>query len=232
MSIPTNEEIQRLADWDTPTICNALEVVCPERRGYGYSVDPFVCFDPDIGPIIGRARTAQIRAGQPATGGTGSLKDRLGWYEYVADADGPTIVVVQDLDPKPGIGAFWGEVHTNVHKGLGAKGVVTNGSIRDLPDNAAGFQLLGGKVGPSHAFVHVVDFNIPVIVHGMSVSPNDIIHADQHGAVVVPEDMVTEIPKGIDLITRKEAVILEAAGKPDFNIDALKKAIEGQGEIH
>ncbi len=232
MSNPSNEDIQKLAQWDTPTICNALEVVCPERRGFGYTVDPFVCFDPSLGSMVGRARTATIRACQPQPGGYKGLQDRLAWYEYVADADGPTIVVIQDIDPKPGIGAFWGEVHTHVHSGLGAAGVITNGAFRDIPDNKPGFQLLGGVVSPSHAFVHLTAHNIPVIVNGMEVQPNDIIHADQHGAVVVPEDMVRELPRGVDFMIRKEAVILDAAKKPGFNIEALKAAIKDQGEIH
>lgn len=232
MTAPSNGDIQKLAQWDTPTICNALEIVCPERRGYGYTIDPFVCFDPSLGSMVGRARTATIRASRPQPDGKKAAQDRIGWYEYVADADGPTIVVIQDTDPKPGMGAFWGEVHTHVHGGLGALGVVTNGSFRDIPDNKPGFQLLGGVVSPSHAYVHLTAYKIPVIVNGMEVQPNDIIHADQHGAVVVPEDMVVELPKGVDFMVRKEAVILDAAKRSDFNIDVLKAAIKDQGEIH
>ncbi len=232
MTTLSNFDIQKLAQWDTPTICNALEVTCPERRGFGYTVEPLVCFDASLPPMVGRARTAMIRAAQPHPGGSNSLKDRVGWYEYVADAEGPTIVVIQDVDPKPGVGAFWGEVHTAVHKGLGALGVVTNGSYRDIPDNAPGFQLLGGMIGPSHAFVHLVDYSVPVIVNGMEVKPDDIIHADQHGAVVVPDDMVLQIPDAVDFMIRKEKVILDAARSPDFNIDVLKLAIQDQGEIH
>jgi len=232
MTKPSNGDIQKLAQWDTPTICNALEIVCPERRGYGYTVDPFVCFDPSLGSMVGRARTATIRACQPQPGGYKGAGDRIAWYEYVADAEGPTIVVIQDMDPKPGVGAFWGEVHTHVHSGLGAAGVITNGSFRDIPDNKPGFQLLGGVVTPSHAFVHLTAHNVPVTVKGMEVQHDDIIHADQHGAVVVPDDMVVELPAAVDFMVRKEAVILDAAKRPDFNIDILKAAIQDQGEIH
>ena len=101
---------------------------------------------------------------------------------------GPTVVVLQDLDPKPGFGAFWGEVNTAVHKGLGALGCVTNGSMRDIDDCAPGFQLLAGKIGPSHAHVHIVDFGGQVNVAGMTVCDGDVVHADRHGAVVVPRE--------------------------------------------
>ena len=70
----------------------------------------------------------------------------------------PTITVIQDLDPEPGFGAFWGEVNTAVHKGLGVLGCITNGSIRDLDMIATDFQLLAGMVAPSHAWVHVEAF--------------------------------------------------------------------------
>ena len=94
--------------------------------------------------------------------------------------------MIQDLDPLPGFGAWWGEVNTNVHRGLGSLGVVTNGSIRDLDPCAEGFQLLAGSVGPSHAYVHVVDHRRTGEVAGMVVRPGDLVHADRHGAVVVP----------------------------------------------
>jgi regulator of RNase E activity RraA len=141
-------------------------------------------------------------------------------------------VVIQDLDMNPGIGAFWGEVQTNIHKGLGVAGCVTNGSFRDVTDSARGFQLLGGKVGPSHAFVHLVDIDCQVTVHGMNVCGNDIIHADQHGAVMIPQTAVKKIPEMIDVITRREKVILDAAKRPDFCFETLKVAIGESKDIH
>ena len=226
----TTEDLKSLAGWDTPTICNALEITNPERRGYGFSVKPFVCLDPSLPPIVGVARTVQIRAAQPPSGSDAG--NRMPYYEYIGEGELPKVVVIEDIDPQPGIGAFWGEVNTAVHKGLGTLGVVTNGSIRDLPDSAPNFQALGGMVNPSHAFVHPVAFNIPVNVHGMSAEHNDIIHADQHGAVVVPTDAVKRIPNAIDLISRREAKILAAARAEGFNIDKLKQAIGDAADIH
>ena len=178
--------------------------------------------------MLGYARTAKIRAAAPAT----VPADRLKYYEYVATDAAPTIVVIEDVDPSPGYGAFWGEVQTNVHKGLGAKGCVTNGCFRDITDSAPGFQLLGGMVNPSHAHVHLIDINCPVNVHGMEVVHDDIIHADLHGAVVVPGDAVKKIPDAVDLLIRREAVILEAAKAPGFNFEKLKAAIGTQADIH
>jgi len=224
----TTADLDALTQWDTPTICNALEVTNPERRGHGFTVKPLSCLDPSLKPVIGYARTAKIRGAAPAA----SAVDRLPYYEYVATGQGPTMVVIEDMDPSPGYGAFWGEVHTNVHQGLGAAGCVTNGSYRDVTDSAPGFQILGGMVNPSHAHVHLVDFNCQVTVHGMEVNHGDIIHADQHGAVIVPADVVKKIPDVVDLLTRKEAVILAAAKSADFSFEKLKAAIGSQADIH
>jgi len=226
----TAADLDILRQWDTPTICNALEIVIPERRGHGFTVAPFVCLDPALPPMVGFARTAKIRAAQPPAGKDAG--NRMPYYEYVAQPPGPTVVVIEDVDPKPGVGAFWGEVHTAVHKGLGALGVVTNGSIRDLPDSAPGFQALAGMVNPSHAFVHPVAFDVEVTVHGMAVTHNDIVHADQHGAVVVPAEAVLKIPDAVDLISRREAKILTAAKSDDFDIGKLRQAIGDAAEIH
>ena len=233
MTTITTDDLARLTQWDTPTICNALELTNPERRGHGFTTRQLAPLDPDLPPVCGYARTALIRAAEPhPESAVEQAAKRTAYYEHVAEAPGPTVVVIQDIDPEPGVGAFWGEVQTTVHKGLGCLGGVTNGSIRDIADSARGFNLLGGEIGPSHAYVHVVDHGCQVTVHGLTVVPNDIVHADRHGAVMVPADAVKKIPDAVDLISRREAVILEAARADDFDIDKLKAAMAGMKEIH
>ena len=225
--------LEALRAWDTPTICNALEVVVPHRRATGFTVEHLHCLDPGLKPIVGYARTATFRAVAPSPLASDAVKaKRAAYYEYVAAAPRPTVVVIQDLDLNPGFGAFWGEVNTAVHKGLGALGCVTNGSMRDLDDCASGFQLLAGKVGPSHAHGHVVEFGGQVNVAGMTVNDGDIVHADRHGAVVVPREAVAKIPVAVGLLIRREAVILGAARSGGFDIDALKRAMADSAEIH
>ena len=222
-----------LRAWDTPTICNALEVVAPHRRATGFTVEHLHCLDPGLKPIVGYARTATFRSVEPSPLPAEAVKaKRAAYYGYVASPPGPTVVVIQDLDPNPGFGAFWGEVNTAVHKGLGALGCVTNGSMRDLDDCAPGFQLLAGKVGPSHAHGHIVDFGGQVNVAGMTVGDGDVVHADRHGAVVVPREAVAQLPAAVELLTRREAVILAAARSEGFDIDALKRAMADSAEIH
>jgi regulator of RNase E activity RraA len=229
----TGADLQKLMEWDTPTICNGLEHLSAEYRVKSFTVEQMQCFDPNLPPIVGYARTAMIRSMSPPEGSPVDIRNmRANYYETIAAAPGPSISVIQDLDPTPGFGAFWGEVNTAIHKGLGCLGVVTNGSFRDLDACAPGFQLLGGKVAPSHAWVHLVAIECEVNIFGMAVKPNDIIHADRHGAVVVPEKCVKELPGAIDLLTRREAVILQVARSPDFNVEILKKAMADSAEIH
>jgi regulator of RNase E activity RraA len=229
----TPAQLAALAKWDTPTICNGLEIVTPERRGYGYTVEHMQCANPALPPMVGYARTATIRAVQPAViPGDEQRARRLAYYRYVAAPPTPTITVLQDLDPNPGYGAFWGEVQSNVHKGLGCLGCVTNGSFRDLDMLAPGFQILGGKIGPSHAFVHSVDFGGQVNIFGMVVKHGDLLHADRHGAVVIPPGVIPDLLKTIDLIGRREKVILDAARDPKFDITMLEKAIGNSADIH
>ncbi|WP_207482135.1 RraA family protein [Arenibaculum pallidiluteum] len=229
----TPEELAALAALDTPTVCNAIELLDPARRSFGFTERPLVCARPELPPMVGYAATATIRARAPSALPAEELRARrLGHYRAVEAAPKPTIVVIQDLDPEPGFGAFWGEVNTAVHQGLGALGVVTDGSIRDLEQCAPGFQLLAGCVGPSHAHVHIEEFGIPVTVAGMRVAPGDLVHADRHGAVVIPHALARRIPEAAALISRREAVILSAARSPGFTVDALAAAMASRDEIH
>ena len=222
-----------LSQWDTPTICNALEVVVPHRRATGFTVEHLHCLYPALKPIVGYARTARFCAFEPSPLPSDAAQTRrAAYYEYVATPPAPTVVAIQDLDPNPGFGAFWGEVNTAVHKGLGVLGCVTNGSMRDIDDCAPGFQLLAGKIGPSHAHGHIVDFGGQVNVAGMTVSHGDVVHADRHGAVVVPREAVAKLAVAVDVLTRREAVILAAARSEGFDIDALKQAMADSTEIH
>ncbi len=225
----TRADLDALKQWDTPTICNGLELVAPERRAIGFTTQPLVVIEPKLPPIVGLARVGTIRAKEPPRGKTAN---RVDWYDYIADAALPTVVILQDLDDTPGYGAWWGEVHSTVHKALGALGCVTNGSYRDIDAWAEGFQIIGGSVGPSHAHVHLVDFGKPVNVHGMNVGHDDVVHADRHGAVVVPADAVRKLPEAIELIARREKVILDVCHAADFTPAKLREAIRRSGEIH
>jgi regulator of RNase E activity RraA len=218
---------------DTPTVCNAIEEVLGRRMGLGYSRSPVVCANPLLPPIVGYARTAKIGGAEPSKLSKQAQRDlRIAYYRYAASGSGPNVVVLEDTDSPPGLGAFWGEVNTAIHQGLGVMGCLTNGSFRDIDMLAPGFQIVGGSIMPSHAFVHVREIDVPVSVFGLNIEPGDLIHADRHGAVVIGADSVDKIAHGIDVTTRKEAPILKAARSPGFNVEALIKAWGEADDIH
>ena len=227
MSALSAKQFRFLRAIDTPTVCNLIEIVAPERRGFGYTVKHLHCPFPDLPPMVGFAKTATMRAqDRVPLGAAGYMDKRLDYLDYIAAEPGPGIVVIQDIDDIVGYGAFWGEVQTNVHKALGCLGTITNGSIRDIPQVAPGFQMLAGSIGPSHAFVHVVDFGGAVNIHGMAVTSGDLIHADRHGAVIVPTDKIDAMESALDGLTKREARIIEAA-RSGKGLEAIKAAIKG-----
>jgi len=200
----------------------------------GFNRRPLICPFPKLKPMVGFARTATIRSREPSASSRAEQRElRAAYYTAIAAEPRPSISVIQDLDgPDAGFGAFWGEVQSTIHKGLGCLGVVTDGCIRDIEMWAPGFQALAGSIMPSHAHVHLVSIGEEISVAGMIVRPDDILHADHHGAVVVPLDAVRKLPAACDLLTRKEGVILKAARAKGFTVEKLKKAIAESDEIH
>jgi regulator of RNase E activity RraA len=223
MKLPTEAELAALVAFDTPTICNALEVVVPETRKGGYTVRPLVCGFPDMAPVVGYARTATIRAARPLPGTSADTRKlRDAYYRYVDAGPKPAMIVIEDLDgEQAGFGAMWGEVQSAIHRGMGAVGLVTNGSIRDLPQWAPHFQVLAGSIGPSHAFSHVEAFDLPVTVAGMPVRTGDLVHADRHGAVVIPLAAVRDLPDAARKVAAREAKILAVARAPGCTAEKL-----------
>ena len=194
--------------------------------------------DPDL-PVPAAAADGRLRAHRadplrPAVGLSAAeqRQARLEYYRYVAAGGGPKIVVIQDVDSRIGFGCFWGEVQTAIHKALGCQGLVTDGGVRDLDAVAPGFQVLCGKVTPSHAWVHAIAFGGTVDVFGMIARSDDLIHADRHGAVVIPREVAREVVKAAELCARREEPILKVARSPDFSLDALERAMAEAAEIH
>ncbi len=139
---------------------------------------------------------------------------------------------MHDVDSHKGFGCFWGEVNSAIHRALGCVGVVTDGGARDLDAIAPGFGVLCGKVTPSHAFVHPIVFGGEVDVFGMAVRSGELVHADRHGAVVIPREVARKVAAAAALCGRREEPILRAARSPGFTIEALEAALAASDEIH
>ena len=226
----TKELIIFLKKFDTPTISNALDIYRGSRSADGYTKYPFIAANTKLEPIVGIARTAKIRASNPPILSPEETKSiRLKYYEYISklctnSPNASPICVIEDLDwPNP-TGSFWGEVNVALHKGLGLEGTITSGLLRDLDAIDKSYQVLANGIGPSHAYVHVVEFKSSVNIHGLNINDGDIIHADQHGAVIIPEQALLIIKKAINHMTKKEKHLIEAAKEENFNIEKLRDA--------
>ena len=226
----TKELISFLKNFDTPTISNALDIYRGSRSADGYTKYPFISADPKLEPIVGIAKTAKIQASNPPTMPADiATKIRLDYYEYMSKQnsihkEAPSVCIIEDLDwPNP-IGSFWGEVNVSLHKGLGLAGTITSGLLRDLDAIDKSYQVLANAIGPSHAYVHVLEYGSSINVHGLRINHGDIIHADQHGAVIIPEDALKMIKNAINHMTKKESHLIEAAKKSGFNMEKLKQA--------
>lgn len=230
----TPELVAALTAVDTPTICNALEVVTGSRSVEGFTRGTFVSAHPRMKPVLGFARTATLRTAVPYTEPAEVLKARrLAWYEHISgSAQLPTISVMEDIDEVPGLGAYWGEVHSNVLKGLGVRGVITNGAMRDFGMLAEDFQILAGSVSPSHGFAQVIQIGVPVSIHGLRIADGDLLHADAHGAVIIRPEVLAELPHAIEVTMARERPLIEASRRPGFSVEDLRAAMREADDIH
>jgi regulator of RNase E activity RraA len=223
--MPTQQFWNLMRRIDTPTVCNAIEVAQGKRGFQAFTRQTMLAADPMLPAMCGYARTARIAARRPSEETPETVRERrMSYYRYMASGEQPSIAVVEDVDYPECVGAFWGEVNSAVHAGLGMVGALTNGVMRDLADMQKGFQVIAGSIGPSHGFVHVVDFDQPVDVCGLEVRPGDLVHADRHGAVVVPHDVIGQLEAAVDKLLASERVILEPARAAGFDIAAFENA--------
>ncbi len=218
------ELLDLLSRVDTPTVCNAIEVVQGKRGFDRFTRGTMICTEPGRA-VVGYAATAQIAALAPPTEPPDVIRARrMAYYKAMHDAPKPSVAVVEDLDFPNCIGAYWGEINTTVHKGFGMSGALTNGVVRDLGDLPQGFPVIAGSVGPSHGFVHVLSVGQPVQVMGLVVRQGDLIHADRHGAVVVPPEVISDLAYAIAKLQATERLVLDPARKPDFDFAAFEAA--------
>jgi regulator of RNase E activity RraA len=222
-------DLIKLQSWDTPTICNALDVAAPDRRAIGFTTRPLVPIGIH-GSVCGYVKTAKISGKNKPLDNAAEI--RTSYYKYISEKLKPSIVLIEDIDNPESFGAFWGEVNSAIHLGLGIKGLVTNGVVRDLDQWANGFAALAGSIGPSHAFTQVLEYSTEVNIYGMQAHDSDIIHFDKHGAVIIPKEVVQLLPSIIETQMNKESFILEAARSPDFDINKLLLAMKNAAEIH
>jgi 4-hydroxy-4-methyl-2-oxoglutarate aldolase len=212
-----SEQLDALRAYDTPTLANAIGGLVSRPANEGYTRPPVHNVLPALPAMVGRAVTLTIRSEVPFDRPDGNATAMLPLYDAVAQVEGPKVVVVQDLDG--GTGCLWGEVNSSICLAAGCEGVVTDGLVRDLPDvEAMGFRLLARGVGVARAWVDVVETNIPVTVGGVTFEPGAVVHADRHGALLIPEEAVAGLPAAADAVMAREATLLDWVRSNDFDV--------------
>ena len=229
-----HSELLKLKRWNTPTIYNGWEQITKSDPGKdAFNLEEITDFMPHMGPMIGYAVTVVIEPGNPAH------RERVNvwqeYREYIASLPGPKIVVVQDLDKPATYGSFWGEVNANTHKALGCIGTITDGAIRDVDEmNNAGFKALARRLAVGHAYSTPVKWNCEVEVFGRKIKPGQLIHADKHGFLVIPQEDEEKLLDASIFMDNNEcntviAATRNATGKP--NDQVLKELNEASEEF-
>ena len=219
----SKEQLEALRRFDTCMVSNAIETFELRLRNTGFAASSIRSVFKDWPPMVGYAATARLRTSDvPITNGV--YHDRTDWWNSILQVPAPRIVVIEDMDEKPGLGAFVGDVHAAILRALGCIGYVTNGAVREIPRlREQGFYLFAGNIAVSHAYAHIFDLGARVNVGGLEVKPGDLLHGDQHGLLSVPNRIAAEIPAVASKLQARERRLIDFCQSGEFSVDALRE---------
>jgi 4-hydroxy-4-methyl-2-oxoglutarate aldolase len=210
-------DLKLLAQFDTPTICNAIELFEIRPRNEGYMDGRIRACFPEMPPIVGYAATATMRCAFPRRDGDvyGALNEQVARF---AELPGPPIVIFQDLDDPP-VAATFGEIMCSTYRAFGAAGLITSGAARDLDQvRRLGFSAFSNGTICSHGYSHIVDLHRAVRVGGLTVHPGDLIHADTNGVAVIPPEIAADVAQAAaELVAAESAMLDYLRGTPEVN---------------
>lgn len=224
-TVLTPEEFAALQRLDACGLSNAIETFRERLCNEGFVDNTVRCMFPRLPPMLGYAATVRIRGSLPPTA-SGRYPDRTDWWDYILSLPAPRVVVIQDQSTRPGLGSLIGAVHMNILRALGCTGVVTNGSVRDLPAaESARFHLFAGSVSVSHAYIHMVGMGDPVEIGGTTITSGALIHGDMHGVQTVPMDIAPRIPEVAARIAAEKEKLIKICRSPSFTVEELRAAL-------
>ncbi len=225
----TSEQLAALRRLDTCKVANAIETFGVRLRNEGFADSSLRCMFEQLPPMVGYAVTTRVRTSVPPMGGD-NYHDRTDWWNYLLTIPAPRVVVVQDVETKPGLGSLVGEVHANILNALGCVGLVTNGAVRDLNAiESTGFQFFAGHVAVSHAYAHIFEFGSAVEVGGLKIQPGDLLHGDRHGVLSIPKEIAADIPAVAAAQYEKERKVIGLCRSPNFSVEKLREVIRELG---
>jgi 4-hydroxy-4-methyl-2-oxoglutarate aldolase len=222
----TAAQLETIAQFDTCTLANAIERFEVRLRNEGYTVPGLRCFTSTCPKIIGYAAPCRVRLADPPITGRAFL-DRTDWWTAIENVPAPRIAVVQDIDPEPAIGACVGEVHAAILQAFQCRGVITNGAVRDIPAVArTGFEMFARNAAVSHSYMHLVDYGADVEILGLKIRCGDLLFADCHGVLSIPNEIAAELPAVAAGIRAQERRIVDLCRSSEFTVEKLQKAIQ------
>ena len=223
----SREALERLRQFDTCSLSNAIERLNLRPRNEGFVTGAVTCRFPHLPPVIGYAVTARMRSSATPVDGK-CYHEHPDFWRYFASLAGPKILVIQDADHAPGVGALLGEGYARISRALGGVACLTNGAVRDLKGiEALGYQLFAGSVSVSHAYAHVVDFGDPVEIGGLRISPGDLLHGDLHGVHMIPRSAASSLAPIAEQVLREDRELFELTEREDFSVATLSAKLEG-----
>ena len=225
----TEEELDALRQLNTCMVANAVETFHVRLRNTGFTNASIRCMFEDAPPMVGYAATARLRSGEPPITGR-TYHDRADFWNRILEIPAPRILVLEDMDHPPGRGAFVGDMHAAILRGLGCIGYLTNGAVRELPAvRAMGLQLFAGSVAVSHAYAHIFDIGASVTVGGMEVRPGDLLHGDRHGVLTVPGEIAAAVPGVAAGLQTAEQMVVDFCRSSSFSVAKLGEVMKKMG---
>jgi regulator of RNase E activity RraA len=213
------ESLRRL---DTCSVANAIERFNVRPRNEGFISGSVRCRFPHLPPMLGYAVTARVRSSSVPTTKGSCYFDRMDWWNHLASLPEPRIMVLEDVDHTPALGALVGEVHATIAQALKCEGCITNGAVRDLEAvEALRFPLFSRRVSVSHAYAHIVEFGSPVEIGGLTIQPGDLIHGDRNGVHTIPPEIASQLPDMVRRIQEQEDELIRFCRSSAFSVGEL-----------
>jgi regulator of RNase E activity RraA len=209
-------DLELLRKFDTPTICNVVELFDVRPRTGGYMDARIQACYPKLPPMVGYASTATFRSAAPPRSGNvySGLAEQVASF---AELPGPAVVVFQDLD-NPVASATFGEVMCTTYKTFGAVGLITSGAGRDLDQvETLSFPCFTSGTISAHGYCHIPQINVPVHVGGVAIHSGDLLHGDRNGVTAIPNEIASAVARACPEYMAAESVVMDylKSGKID-----------------
>ena len=221
-TVLSKESLELLRKYDTPTVCNVIELFDVRPRNTGYMDRRIQSCFPHLPPMVGYANTATFRSAAPARGDAYSSLEKQ--VTAFSRAPSPPVVVFQDLDD-PCVGATFGEIMCTTYKAFGAAGLITSGAGRDLDQvGALEFPAFTNGAICAHGYCSIPSIQVTVHVGGLTVHPGDLLHGDCNGVTTIPLDIASDVAPACEEFMRAEAVVLQYLKADDVTADGISQA--------